>query len=55
MLENPKEKALKKLRKDLHSGLYPYLVLSILRREGKLHDYASDGRLVPSGGCSTTS
>ncbi len=58
MLGNPKEKALKKLRKELRSGLYSYLVLSLLEREGELHGYAirkkmealSDGRLVPSEG-----
>ena len=58
MLGNPKEKALKKLRKELRSGLYSYLVLSLLEKEGELHGYAirkkletlSDGRLVPSEG-----
>ncbi|ASJ06457.1 PadR family transcriptional regulator [Thermococcus pacificus] len=58
MLGNPKEKALKKLRKELRSGLYSYLILSILEREGELHGYAirkrlgelSGGRLVPSEG-----
>jgi PadR family transcriptional regulator PadR len=58
LLGDPKEKALKKLRKELRSGLYSYLVLSILEREGELHGYAirkrmgelSEGRLVPSEG-----
>ncbi|WP_297503571.1 PadR family transcriptional regulator [Thermococcus sp.] len=58
MLGNPKEKALKKLRKELRSGLYSYLVLSILEKEGELHGYAirkklnelSNGKLVPSEG-----
>ncbi|WP_457750823.1 PadR family transcriptional regulator [Thermococcus sp.] len=58
MLGDPKEKALKKLRKDLRSGLYSYLVLSLLEREGELHGYAirkkmdelSYGKLVPSEG-----
>ncbi|WP_297062667.1 PadR family transcriptional regulator [Thermococcus sp.] len=58
MLGNPKEKALKKLRKDLRSGLYSYLILSILEREEELHGYAirkklselSGGKLVPSEG-----
>ncbi|WP_297548320.1 PadR family transcriptional regulator [Thermococcus sp.] len=58
MLGNPKERALKKLRKELRSGLYSYLVLSLLEREGELHGYAirkrlsevSDGKLVPSEG-----
>ena len=58
MLGNPKEKALKKLRKELRSGLYSYLVLSLLEREDELHGYAirkklselSDGKLVPSEG-----
>ncbi|AIU69645.1 transcriptional regulator [Thermococcus eurythermalis] len=53
-----KEKALKKLRKDFRSGLYSYLVLSLLEKEGELHGYAirkrlgelSGGRLVPSEG-----
>ena len=58
MLVDRKEKALKKLRKDLRSGLYSYLVLLLLEREGELHGYAirkrleelSDGRIVPSEG-----
>ena len=58
MLGNPREKALKKLRKELRSGLYSYLVLAILEREGELHGYAirkrlsemSGGKLVPSEG-----
>ncbi|WP_297460603.1 PadR family transcriptional regulator [Thermococcus sp.] len=53
-----KEKILRKLRRDLRSGLYSYLVLSILEREGELHGYAirkkleelSGGALVPSEG-----
>ena len=58
MLGNPKEKALKKLRKELRAGLYSYIVLSILEVEGELHGYAirkrlevlSGGKLVPSEG-----
>ena len=58
MLGDPKKKALKKLGKELHSGLYSYLILSLLNREGELHGYAirkrlaelSNGRLVPSEG-----
>lgn len=58
MLVDRKEKALKKLRKNLRSGLYSYLVLLLLEREGELHGYAirkrleelSDGRIVPSEG-----
>ncbi len=58
MLGNKKEKALKKLKKELRSGLYSYLVLSILEQEVELHGYAirkklgelSGGRLVPSEG-----
>ena len=58
MLGDPKKKALKKLGKELRSGLYSYLVLSLLNREGELHGYAirkrlaelSNGRLVPSEG-----
>nr|WP_206204524.1 PadR family transcriptional regulator [Thermococcus sp. 21S7] len=53
-----KERALKKLRKDLRSGLYSYLVLLLLEKEEELHGYAirkrleelSDGRIVPSEG-----
>ncbi|SEW15780.1 transcriptional regulator, PadR family [Thermococcus thioreducens] len=58
VLVDRKEKALKKLRKDLRSGLYSYLVLLLLEREEELHGYAirkrlielSDGRIVPSEG-----
>ncbi|BAD86113.1 transcription regulator, PadR-like family [Thermococcus kodakarensis KOD1] len=58
MLGKSEEKALKKLRKELRSGLYSFLVLSILEREGELHGYAirkrleelSGGKLVPSEG-----
>lgn len=58
MLGDPKGKALKKLRKDLRSGLYSYLVLSLLEKEDELHGYAirkrleelSHGKLVPSEG-----
>ncbi|ASJ02645.1 transcriptional regulator [Thermococcus profundus] len=58
MLGKSEEKALKKLRKELRSGLYSYLVLSILEKEGELHGYAirkrleelSGGELVPSEG-----
>ena len=58
MLGDPREKALKKLRKELRSGLYSYLVLSLLEKEGELHGYAirkklgemSGGKLVPSEG-----
>ena len=58
MLGDPKKKALKKLGKELRSGLYSYLILSLLNREGELHGYAirkrlaelSEGRIVPSEG-----
>jgi len=58
LLGKGEEKALRKLRKELRSGLYSFLVLSILEKEGELHGYAirkrleelSDGRLVPSEG-----
>ncbi len=58
MLDGGSEKALKKLRKDLRSGLYSYLILSLLEKEGELHGYAirkklgelSGGKLVPSEG-----
>ncbi|MBE8539268.1 helix-turn-helix transcriptional regulator [Geoglobus acetivorans] len=50
--------AIKKLRKDLRSGFYSFMVLSILEKEGDLHGYAirknletlSEGKLVPSEG-----
>ncbi|ASJ09736.1 transcriptional regulator [Thermococcus siculi] len=55
---NRKEKALKKLRKEFRSGLYSYLVLLLLEKDGELHGYAirkrleelSNGRVVPSEG-----
>ena len=55
---NKIEKAIKKLRKELRSGIYSYLVLSFLRKNGRMHGYAirkefeklSDGRVVPSEG-----
>ncbi|WP_456367417.1 PadR family transcriptional regulator [Thermococcus sp.] len=58
MLRNPREKALKKLRRELRAGLYSYIVLSILEVEGELHGYAirkrieilSGGKIVPSEG-----
>lgn len=58
VLMDRKENALKKLRKDLRSGLYSYLVLLLLEKEEELHGYAirkrleelSDGRIVPSEG-----
>jgi len=58
LLGSGRDRALKKLRKDLRSGLYSYLVLSLLEREGELHGYAirkrlselSNGKLVPSEG-----
>jgi PadR family transcriptional regulator PadR len=58
LLGKSEEKALKKLRKELRSGLYSFLVLSVLEREGELHGYAirkrleelSGGKLVPSEG-----
>ncbi len=58
MLLNKRERALKKLKKELRSGLYSYLVLSLLEGEGELHGYSirkrmeeiSDGKLVPSEG-----
>jgi len=58
VLDGGEEKVLRKLRKDLRSGLYSYLVLSLLSEEGELHGYAirkklgelSGGKLVPSEG-----
>ena len=58
MLGKKEEKALRKLRKELRSGLYSFLVLSVLEKEGELHGYAirkrleelSGGKLVPSEG-----
>ena len=52
------EKAMKKLKKELRSGIYSYLILSFLSRREKIHGYAirkeferlSDGRVVPSEG-----
>ncbi len=52
-----KERALKKLRKDLRTGIYALIVLAILR-SGIMHGYAirkkfeelSDGKIVPSEG-----
>lgn len=52
------EKLMKKLRKELRSGIYSYLVLSFLNRNGTMHGYAirkeferiSDGKVVPSEG-----
>ena len=58
MRESKEERAIKKLKKDLRSGVYSYMILSILEREGELHGYfirkrlgeLSDGKLVPSEG-----
>lgn len=55
---DPKERALKKLRKELRAGLYSYLVLSLLKEKGEMHGYSirkefnriSRGRIVPSEG-----
>ncbi len=52
-----RERVLKKFRKEIRSGMYAYLVLSILER-GDLHGYGirktfeslSSGELVPSEG-----
>jgi len=56
MLKN--KKALKKLRKDLRSGIYSTIILSILKRESPIHGYVirkrfeevSEGKIVPSEG-----
>ncbi len=58
MFGNQREKALKKIRRELRAGLYSYLILSLLEREGELHGYAirkklgemSGGKIVPSEG-----
>ncbi len=58
MFGDTKKRALKKLIKDLRSGLYSYLVLSLLEQKGEMHGYVirkeleilSNGRLVPSEG-----
>lgn len=58
MFGNQREKALKKIRREIRSGLYSYLILSLLEGEGELHGYAirkkldemSGGKLVPSEG-----
>ncbi|CAB49414.1 PadR family transcriptional regulator [Pyrococcus abyssi] len=50
--------AVRKLRKEIRSGLYSYLILLILNENEKLHGYAirkrleelTDGKLVPSEG-----
>ncbi|RLI75963.1 PadR family transcriptional regulator [Archaeoglobales archaeon] len=52
------EKAMKKLKKELRSGIYSYLVLSFLHKNRKMHGYAirkefervSNGKVVPSEG-----
>ncbi len=54
---NKKEKALRKLRKEIRSGIYSYLVLRILEN-GEMHGYAirklfeslTSGKFVPSEG-----
>ncbi|AHF81103.1 PadR family transcriptional regulator [Thermococcus paralvinellae] len=58
MFGDPKEKALKKLRKELRAGTYSFIILSILEDKGDMHGYAirkefeklSDGKIVPSEG-----
>ncbi|EHR78964.1 transcriptional regulator [Thermococcus litoralis DSM 5473] len=54
MFGDPKKKALEKFRKEIRTGIYAYLVLSLLKKE-KTHGYAlrkaledlSDGKFVP--------
>ncbi|WP_456452922.1 PadR family transcriptional regulator [Thermococcus sp.] len=58
MFGDAREKAVKKLKKDLRSGFYSYLVLLLLEQRGEMHGYAirkeleriSGGKLVPSEG-----
>ncbi len=58
MYNGKMEKAMKKLKKELRSGIYSYFVLSFLRKKGIMHGYVirkeferlSDGRVVPSEG-----
>ncbi len=54
---NRKDKALRKLRKEIRAGIYSYLVLKILE-SGEMHGYAirklfeslTSGKFVPSEG-----
>ncbi len=56
-MSDRKDRVFKKLRKEIRSGMYAYLVLNILKR-GELHGYGirktfeslSSGQLVPSEG-----
>ncbi len=58
MYDDKVERAMKKLKKELRSGIYSYLVLSFLRKKGRMHGYfirkeferLSDGKVVPSEG-----
>ncbi|NJE08269.1 PadR family transcriptional regulator [Thermococcus sp. M39] len=58
MFGDPKEKALKKLRRELRAGTYSFIILSILENKGDMHGYAirkefeklSNGKIVPSEG-----
>lgn len=53
-----KEEVVRKLKKDIRSGLYSYIILLILSKREKLHGYAirkeieslSEGKIVPSEG-----
>ena len=57
MSKDKREKALRKLRKEIRAGIYSYLVLKILE-SGEMHGYAirklfeklTSGRFVPGEG-----
>ena len=56
--DEKKRSVMKKLQKDMRSGFYSYLILSVLENERELHGYGirknlehlSDGEVVPSEG-----
>ncbi|WP_457753673.1 PadR family transcriptional regulator [Thermococcus sp.] len=58
MFGDPKEKALKKLKRELRAGTYSFIILSLLENKGDMHGYAirkefeklSNGKIVPSEG-----
>jgi len=58
VFKDDEEKALRKLRKEIRSGIYSIIILSILRDKSPIHGYAirkrfeefSNGKLVPSEG-----
>ena len=56
--DNKKQSALRKLQKEIRSGFYSYMILSILEEKKELHGYGirknlehlSKGEIVPSEG-----